>query len=170
MATNLICITMCRKQTTNTANTRHSSMKMKPVEASKKTNEENVFSNLYGYLIYLGSKKPKFAIGHKVPISKYKRRVFDKGYTPNWTEEVFVIDEILPTKPVTYKIVDLMRQEIDCSFYEQELQKTDQEIFRTDKVLKRDNKKKLALVRWSGYPEKFNSWISFDLLNDLEDF
>ena len=125
---------------------------------------------MYGDLIYLKSKKPKSANGDKVRISKCKRRVFDKGYTPNWTEEVFVIDEILPTKPVTYKIVDLMRQEIDCSFYEQELQKTDQEIFRTDKVLKRDNKKKLALVRWSGYPEKFNSWISFDLLNDLEDF
>ena len=96
----------------NYNNTRHSSMKMKPVEASKKTNEEKVFSNLYGDLIYLRSKKPKFAIGDKVPVSKYKRRVFDKGYTPNWTEEVFVIDEILPTKPVTYKIVDLMREVI----------------------------------------------------------
>ena len=96
----------------NYNNTRHSSMKMKPVEASKKTNEEKVFSNLYGDLIYLGSKKPKFAIGDKVPVSKYKRRVFDKGYTPNWTEEVFVIDEILPSKPVTYKIVDLMREVI----------------------------------------------------------
>lgn len=63
-----------------------------------------------------------------------------------------------------------MGEEIEGSFYEQELQKTDQEIFRIDKVLKRDNKKKLALVRWSGYPEKFNSWISIDLLNDLEDF
>lgn len=46
-----------------------------------------------------------------------------RGYTPNWTEEVFVIDEVLPTKPVTYKIVDLMGEEIEGSFYEQELQK-----------------------------------------------
>ena len=60
-------------------NTRHSSIKMKPVEASKKVNEENVFANLYGDLIHLKSKKTKFAIGDKVNISKYKRRVFDKG-------------------------------------------------------------------------------------------
>ena len=79
-----------------------------------------------------------------------------------------MIDKLLPTKPLTYEIVDLMGEEIEGSFYEQELQKTDQEIFRIEKVLKRD-KKKLALVRWSGYPEKFKEWISFDLLNDLED-
>ena len=98
---------------------------------------------MYGDLIYLKSKKPKFAIGDKVRISKYKRRVFDNGYTPNWTEEVFVVNVVLPTKPVTYKIVHLMGEEIEGSFYEQELQKTTQEIFRIDKVLRRDNKKKL---------------------------
>ena len=105
-------------------NTRHSSIKMKPVKVGKKENEENVFANLYDDLIYLKSKKPKFTIGGKIRISKYKRRVFDKDYTPNWTEEVFsVVNEILPTKPVTYKIVDLMGEEIKGSFYEQELQK-----------------------------------------------
>ena len=68
--------------------TRHSSMKMKPsIEASKKKNEEKVSGNLYGDLIYLKPKKPKFAIGDKVRISKCKRKVVDKGYTPNWTEE-----------------------------------------------------------------------------------
>ena len=59
-------------------------------------------------MIYLNSKpeKTKFAIGDRVRISKYKRQVFDKGYRPNWTEDVFVVNEVLPTKPVTYKIVD----------------------------------------------------------------
>ena len=116
---------------------------MKPVEASKEVHEEKVCANLFGDLIYLKSKKPKFAIGDKVRISKYKRRVFDKGYTPNWTEEVVVVNVVLPTKPVKYKIVDLMGEEIEGSFYEQELQNTTQEIFRIDKVLRRDNKKKL---------------------------
>lgn len=60
--------------------------------------------------------KPKFAVGDKVRISKYKRKVFEKGYTPNWTEEIFVIDKVLPTKPVTYSIVDLMGKEIKGSF------------------------------------------------------
>ena len=96
---------------------------MTPIEASKKENEENVFANLYGDLIYLKPQKPKFSIGDKVRISKYKRRVFDKGYTPNRTEEVFVVDGILLTKPVTYKIVDLLGEEIEGSFYEKELKK-----------------------------------------------
>ena len=145
-------------------NSRHSSIKMKPAEASEKKNEEKVWSNLYGELIYLKSKKKtQFAIGDKVRISKCKRQVFDKGYTPNWTEEaeVFVIDEVLPIKSVTCKIVDLMGEAIGGSFYEQELQKTEQEIFSIDKVLRRYNKKKIALVRWSGYPDKFNSCVSF---------
>ena len=47
-----------------------------------------------------------FAIGDRVRISKYKRKTFDKGYTPNWTEEVFTIDKIQMTHPITYKIRD----------------------------------------------------------------
>ena len=97
-------------------NTKHSSIKMTPIEASKKENEKKVFANLYGDLIYLKPKKTKFSIGDKVRVSKYKRRVFDKGYTPNWTEEVFTVDDILLTKPVTYKIVDLLGEEIEGSF------------------------------------------------------
>ena len=148
-------------------NSRHSSIKMTPVEASKKKNEMKVWSNLYGDLIYLKPGKPKFAIGDKVRISKYKRKVFDKGYTPNWTEEIFVIDKVNVTKPITYKIVDLMGEEIRGSFYEQELQKAKQQTFRIEKIIKRDNKKKIALVKWRGYPDKFNSWVSF---RDLENF
>ena len=137
---------------------------MKPVEESEKENEEKTFVNLYGDLIYLKSKIPKFAIGHRVRISKYKRRVFDKGYTPTWTEEVFVVNEVLPTKPVTYKIVDLMGEEIEelkVLFTSKSYKNhAEQEIFRIEKVLRRDNKKKLALVRSSGYSEKFNSWVN----------
>ena len=88
-------------------NSFHSSVKMTPVEASQDENERKVFANLFGDLIYLKHIPPKFLVGEKVRISKYKRKVFDKGFTPNWTEEIFVIDEILNTNPVTYKLVDL---------------------------------------------------------------
>ena len=115
---------------------------MTPNEPSEKENEEKVFVNLYGDLIYWKPKNPKFAIGDKVRISEYKRRVFDKGYTPNWTEEVFVVDKILPTKPVTYTIIDSMGEEIEGTFYEKELQKVKQQTFGIEKVLRRDNKKK----------------------------
>ena len=64
--------------------TKHSSIKMTPIEASKKKNESTMYFNLYGDMEKLSSK-PKFKVGGKVRISKYKRKAFDKGYTPNWT-------------------------------------------------------------------------------------
>ena len=127
-------------------NSRHSSVKMTPVEASKKKNESKVWSNLYGDSIYLKPGKAKFSIGDSVRISKYKRKVFDKGYTPNWTEEIFVIDKVLPTKPVTYSIVDLTGEEIKGSFYGQELQKAKQQTFRIEKVIRRDNNLDLRIL------------------------
>ena len=140
---------------------------MSPVEASKKKNESKVWSNFYGNLKYDKSGKPKFATGDKVRISKYKRAVFDKGYTPNWSEEMFVVNRVIPTRPITYSIVDLMGEAIEGSFYEQELQKAKQETSRIEKVLKRDDKNKKALVSWSGNPDKFNSWISFKDLENI---
>ncbi|KAL9960143.1 hypothetical protein ACROYT_G033554 [Oculina patagonica] len=139
-------------------NTKHSSIKMAPTEASKKKNEGTVYFNLYGDMEPL-SAKPKFKVGDKVRISKYKRIVFDKGYTPNWSEEMFVITKIQHTNPITYKIKDLNDEEIKGSFYEPELLKAKQDVFRIDKVIRRDYKKKQALVKWKGYNDDFNSWI-----------
>ena len=148
-------------------NLRHSSIEMKPVEASKKENQSKAWSNLYGELIYLKPGKPKFEIGDKVRISKYKRSVFDKGYTPNWTEEIFVIDRVIPTRPITFSIVDLVGETIEGTFYEQQLQKAKQQTFRIERVLKRDKKNKKALVSRIGYPDKFSSWISFKDLENI---
>ena len=86
----------------------HSSIRMTPAEASKQQNEKKVFANLFGDLIYAKRNKAKFKVGDKVRISKFKRKIFDKGFTPNWTEEIFVVDEILNTNPVTYKLIDLL--------------------------------------------------------------
>ena len=54
-----------------------------------------------------------------------------------------------------------MGEEIEGSFYEKELQKAKQQTFRIEKVLRRDNKEKKALVKRKGYSDKFNSWVSF---------
>ena len=141
-------------------NTKHSSIKMTPVEASKKTNEGTVYFNLYGDM-ETSKQKPTFKVGDQVRISKYKRKTFDKGYTPNWTEDIFIIDKIQCTSPITYKIKDLNDEEIEGSFYQQELLKAKQDVFRIDKVIRRDYEKKQALVSWSGYPKEFNSWVPF---------
>ena len=71
-------------------------------------------------------KDPKYKVGDRVRISKYKN-IFAKGYTPNWSEEIFVIKKVKNTVPWTYVINDLNGEEIMGTFYEKELQKTNQE-------------------------------------------
>ena len=71
------------------------------------------------------------------------------------------------TKPVTYRLVDLQGETVTGSFYEPELQKTTQEIFRIEKVIRRDNKRQRALVKWRGYPGKFDSWVPMSELKKL---
>ena len=139
---------------------------MAPTEASKKKNEGAVYFNLYGEMDQLSSK-PKFRVGDKVRISKYKRNVFDKGYTPNWTKEVFMIDKIQYTKPITYKRKDLNNEEIQGSFYKPELLKAEQDVFRIEKIIRKDHKKNQALVKWKGYSNDFNSWIPFKDLSKI---
>ncbi|XP_022807809.1 uncharacterized protein LOC111344815 [Stylophora pistillata] len=145
-------------------NTKHRSIGMTPVEASKKKNESDVYLKLYCESVpHMAT--PKFEIGDHVRISKYNRKVFDKRYTPNWTEEIFVVDKIQYTDPITYKLKDLSGEEIKGSFYEQEMLKAVQDVFRIEKVIRRSKGK--ALVKWSGYPEKFNSWVDLKDLKEL---
>ena len=105
-------------------------------------------------------KKPKFKVGDKVRISRIKG-IFEKGYLPNWSEAVYIIHEVKQTRPITYVIKETSGEVLEGSFYEQELQKTKQEIYKIEKVLR---KKKIngfehALVKWMGYSHKFNEWI-----------
>ena len=144
-------------------NTRHSSIKMTPVNASKKENELGVWRNLYPEHLKIHDINPKFSVGDKVRISK-KKKTFEKGYTTRWTEEIFTIVEVKRTSPVTYKIADLNGEEIQGTFYEPELQKTSQQLFRIQKVTKRGKKK--SLVKWKGYSDNFNSWVdNKDIVN-----
>ena len=113
--------------------TKQSHIKMTPTEASNKKNQGTVYFNLHGNLKLLATK-PKCKIGDKVRISKYKRKTFDKGYTPNWTEETFTVDKIQYTNPITCKIKDLNNEEIKGSFYEPELLKAEKDVFRIEKV------------------------------------
>ena len=144
-------------------NTRHSSIKMTPVEASKKKNELTVWRNLYPDRLKIHDINPKCSVGDKVRISK-KKKTFEKGYTTRWTEEIFTITKINHTSPVTYKIADLNGEEIDGTFYEPELQKTSQQLFRIEKVIEKGKNK--SLVKWKGYSNDFNSWIdNKDIVN-----
>ena len=104
----------------------------------------------------INNKDPQFKVGDHIRISKYKN-IFAKGYTPNWSEEVFVIKKVKNTVLWTYVINDLNGEKITRTFYEKELQKANQEEFRIEKVSKRKVDK--IYVKWKGYDNSFNSGI-----------
>ena len=104
----------------------------------------------------VNDKDPKLKVGDHVRISKYKS-IFAKGYTPSWYEEVFVIKNVKNTVPWAYVIDDLNGEEITGTFYEKELQKTNQIEFRIEKVIKRKGDK--LYVKLKGYNSLFNTWI-----------
>ena len=162
MQNNTVYVDILPKILASYNNSRHRSIGMTPFQARKPENYGKVYFNLYGDLARENNrtktnKKTEFRVGDRVRISKYKRVTFDKGYTPNWTEEVFIIDEIRFTNPITYKIKDLNGEVIKATFYREELQKTDQEVYRIEKIIRKSKGK--ALVKWKGYPDEFNSWV-----------
>ena len=127
-------------------NTYHRTIKMKPIDV-----KDNTYINIDKEV---NDKDPKFKVGDHVRISKYKN-ILAKGYTPKWSEEIFVIKEIENTVSWTQVIDDL--EEITGIFYEKELQKTNQEEFRIKKIIKKKGNK--LYVKWKGYDNSFNSWI-----------
>lgn len=101
--------------------------------------------------------KPKFKVGDCVRISKYKHN-FEKGYTPNWSTELFIIKKVNKTLPVTYHIEDQRKQNISGAFYEQELQRSNYpDAYLIEKVLKKKGNK--LYVKWLGLNSAENSWI-----------
>ena len=163
MQNNTVYIEILPKILTSYNNSKNRSIGMTPNEARKPENYGKVYFKMMGDESAGLRTGTVLKIGDTVRISKYKRKTFDKGYTPNWTEEVFVISEIRPTNPITYKIKDLNGEEIGGTFYREELQETDQTIFRIEKVIRKTKDK--ALVKWKGYPDEFNSWVP---LRDLQ--
>ena len=88
----------------------HRTVKMKPIDVT--------FNSYAEYNKDFNKKDPKFKVGDYVRISKYKN-IFDKGYSPNWSEEIFVVQK--NTIPWTFVISDLNGEPITGSFYEKEL-------------------------------------------------
>ena len=117
------------------------------IEAKQRTKDES----LYGQ-----TKEANFKVGDYKRIFKYKN-IFAKGYMPNWSEEIFVVSKIKNTVPQTYIINDLNGEEIIGTFYVKELQGTNQQKFKIDKIIKRKGNK--LYVKWESYNNSFNSQI-----------
>lgn len=136
-------------------NSIHSSINLKPSEVSER-NENIVLS----YINRKGLKKVKgvkFMKGDAVRISKYKH-IFEKGYTPSWSTEIFFIVEKKQTNPPTYLLVDYNGEKILGAFYAFELQKTKyKNDYLVEKVIK--ERKNKQYVKWLGFTNEHNSWI-----------
>ena len=130
------------------SNTYHRTIKVKPVDVKWSTYIDSSKE--------INNKDPKFKIGDIVRISSYKN-IFTKGYTPNWSEEVFVIKKVKNTAPWKNVINDLNGDDIVGTFYEKELQKTNQKEFRIENAIKRKSDK--LYVKSKGSNNLFNSWI-----------
>lgn len=134
----------------------HSTIKMKPVDAIKSKNNMVVWKKHEKDELI---KKPKFKIGDYVRISKHKK-LFEKGATANWSEEIFEIKSIdKKHSPIMYviKTIDNNNETIQGKFYNEELQRVFlPDVFPIEKIYKQKNKK--HLVKFLGYPDKY--WVS----------
>ena len=140
-------------------NTYHRSIKCTPAFARAPSSYQHVYDALYNRREDNVEVKPKFKIGDRVRILK-KKNTFEKGFTQNWIEELLIVGAVRLTKHVTYNMKDLKEETINGAFYQQELQKANQEVYRIDKVLrkrKRNDGTKEALVKWKGYSNDYNS-------------
>ena len=136
--------------------TPHRSIGMAPNDVTSR-NKASVWFRLYADPI--SYKEPALNVGDTVRISK-ARRTFKTGYLPQWTEEIFTVVERKSTQPPTFVLADYSGEVLKGTFYPQELQKVTKtdDVYRVDKILKRT--KNRVLIKWRGYPNKFNSWVN----------
>lgn len=136
-------------------NTKHRTIKMKPNEVT--ADDEQFLLNTVYKLPSATLSKTKFKIGDFVRISKYKH-IFEKGYTPNWTTEVFTIRAIQKTTPITYLLNDLFGNPINGCVYQEELQLAKyHDLYLVEKILRRRGDQ--LYIKWLGLDARNNSWI-----------
>lgn len=144
-------------------NSYHRSIKTKPILVNK-GNEGDVWKTLYESKSKSSNvKSSKYSVGERVRISKAKR-TFEKGYLPNWTEEVFNVKQKKKRDVPVYDLVDDHGEKVLGTFYEQELQKVNKgkdDVYRVEKILKKRKRggKTEYLVKFLGYPSSFNQWV-----------
>lgn len=137
--------------------TRHRTIKMTPNEVNS-DNEQELLNTVYAYKREISHKnRDSFKVGDHIRLSKYKH-VFEKGYIPSWTTEIFTIVKKQKTNPTTYLLVDYEGKPIQGCVYAEEMQLSKQpDVYLVEKILRR--KKNMIYVKWLGFGDEHNSWI-----------
>ena len=128
-------------------NAYHRTIRMKPLDVKDNTYIDSMELH--------SNEDPNLEVGDHVGILRYKN-IFANGCTPNWSEETFVIKKVKNSIPWTNVINDLNGTEIIGTFFEKELQKTNQREFRTKKVIKKKGDK--LFMKWKGCDSSFNRY------------
>lgn len=138
----------------------HSSIKMAPKDVNG-NNANDIFIAKHE-LNPRKKLKPKLKVGDMVRIQSYHKSKFHKAYLKRWTNEVFIVDKILKTNPITYKLIDQNQEEIIGGFYEFELNQVKPKLFEIDRIVKtkKENGEIFHLVKYVN--EKKTSWIRED--------
>jgi transposase InsO family protein len=137
----------------------HRSIKMAPRDVLPK-HENKIWTRLYGDGSVGHSKRDReLAVGQKVRVPKWKG-TFEKGYTPRWTEEHFTVRRALKHPQRVYELAEYDGDPVRGIYYEDELQPIGQNIYTVEKELahRKHHGRKQVLVKWRGWPEKFNTW------------
>lgn len=135
----------------------HSTIGMAP----RNVKDNRLLKTVYSHIKILD--RGKFCVGDRVRISKHKG-VFEKGFTANWSTELFTITKIQNTNPVTYLLQDYCKQPILGAFYKEELQKTlHPQTYLVERVLRKKGNK--VYVKWLGFTNEHNSWINKSDIN-----
>jgi len=164
-------------------NTWHHGIRARPVDVTKK-NEKRLWWQMYWPEEFLSEKeskkskrgkKYKFEIGNNVRLS-VTRRAFNREYDQRWTGELFVVksrfmrEQNIPM----YRVTDYEGENIDGSFYENEMQRVNppskNDLFVIDKIIDRkvEDKVKMVKVRYRFWPVKYDRWIKESSIKDLD--
>ena len=152
----------------------HRSIKMTPSQARKETRYkvwQNQF-NPQNQREFQQYKKYRFKLGDRVKVS-YLRQAFSREYSEKWSTEIFTIADRKKNQGIPmYQLKDYDNDLIEGYFYEPELQKAyigDEVVYKVEKVIKTRKRKGRTevLVKWKGWPDKFNSWINKKELSTL---
>lgn len=136
---------------------KHRTIGMRPVDVTP-TIANRLLKTVYNNIKIAGPAR--FKVGDSVRVSKFKT-VFEKGFTPNWGTEVFFIDKVQTTNPVTYLLKDSNGSPVAGGFYEYELHRAaNPDVYLVEKILRRKND--MVYVKWLGFDNSHNSWIRKD--------